>query len=118
METVLRALESAVSRKCTTKCLWITECFMLGVIATSTCSSTISTNTTYIRNPNYPSSYTPSSTGSCVYTINKVSDDVCQLRLDFQTFSGFVDVSTTGVCTDYITLAGKTGKNQIGRAHV
>merc|ERR1719245_758076 len=35
------------------------------VIYTSTCSSTISTNTTYIRNPNYPSSYTPSTTGTC-----------------------------------------------------
>merc|ERR1712061_351874 len=59
------------------------------VITTSTCSTTISTNTTYIRNPNYPSSYTPSSTGSCAYTISKISDDICQLRLDFQTFSGF-----------------------------
>merc|ERR1712032_1242135 len=34
------------------------------VITTSTCSSSISTNTTYIRNPNYPSFYTPTS-GAC-----------------------------------------------------
>jgi len=80
------------------------------VITTSTCSSTISTNTTYIRNPNYPSSYTATSAGTCAYTISKVSDDICQLRLDFQTFSGFA-TTTGGACNDYFTAAGQTGKN-------
>merc|ERR1712079_842611 len=80
------------------------------VITTSTCSTTISTNTTYIRNPNYPSSYTPSSTGSCAYTISKISDDICQLRLDFQTFSGFATTTPIGACSDYMTAAGQTGK--------
>ena len=51
-----------------------------GVVTTSTCSSSISTNTTYIRNPNYPSSYTPSSAGTCSYTINKVSSMSCSVR--------------------------------------
>ena len=51
-----------------------------GVVTTSTCSSSISTNTTYIRNPNYPSSYTPSSAGTCSYTINKVSSMSCSER--------------------------------------
>merc|ERR1712086_752307 len=81
------------------------------VITTSTCGTSISTNTTYIRNPGYPSTYTPSTTGSCAYTINKVSDDICQLRLDFQTFSGLATSTTVGMCTDYITVAGQTGKN-------
>ena len=45
------------------------------VIATD-CGSTISTNTSYIRNPGYPSTYTPANGGTCVYTINKASDDV------------------------------------------
>merc|ERR1712048_542281 len=80
------------------------------VITTSTCSSTISTNTTYIRNPNYPSSYTATSAGTCAYTVSKVSDDICQLRLDFQTFSGFA-TTTGGACNDYFTAAGQTGKN-------
>ena len=80
------------------------------MITTSTCSTTISTNTTYIRNPNYPSSYTPSSSGSCAFTFSKVSDNICQLRLDFQTFSGFA-TGTAGVCSDYLTAAGQTGKN-------
>merc|ERR1712113_185271 len=81
------------------------------VITTSTCSTTISTNTTYIRNPNYPGSYTPSSTGSCAYTISKISDDICQLRLDFQTFSGFATTTPIGACSDYMTAAGQTGKD-------
>merc|ERR1711923_421204 len=50
------------------------------VITTSTCGATVSTNITYIRNPGYPSSITPTSTGStCTTTIRKVSDNICQL---------------------------------------
>jgi len=81
------------------------------VITTSTCSSSISTNTTYIRNPNYPSTYTASSASTCSYTVNKVSDDVCQLRLDFQTFSGFY-TGTSGACgVDDFEVSGQTGYN-------
>merc|ERR1712001_518214 len=79
------------------------------VIYTTTCGTSISTNTTYIRNPGYPSSYTPSSAGSCTFSISKVSDDVCQLRLDFQTFSGFVTSTTAGSCYDTLAMAGQTG---------
>ena len=50
------------------------------VLSTSTCGSSVSTNTTYISNPGYPLSITPASTGSCSFTINKAFDDVCQLR--------------------------------------
>merc|ERR1719510_798904 len=79
------------------------------IISTSTCSATVSTNTTYIRNPGYPSTYTPSSTGTCVFTVSKVSSEVCQLRLDFETMSGFV-TTTAGACTDSFTALGQTGK--------
>jgi len=78
------------------------------LITTNSCGSTISTNTSYIRNPNYPSSYTPSSTGSCTFTINKSTSDICQLRIDFQTMSGFAE--TDGVCSDKLATAGQTGK--------
>ena len=81
------------------------------MISSSTCGSTISTNTTYIRNPGYPSSYTVSSAGTCKYTISKVSDDICQLRLDFETFSGLVTGSDAGNCYDSFAAAGQTGKN-------
>merc|ERR1712048_1230616 len=79
------------------------------VIYSSTCGTSISTNTTYIWNPGYPSSYTPSSAGSCTFSISKASDDVCQLRLDFQTFSGFVTSTTAGSCYDTLAMAGQTG---------
>jgi len=79
------------------------------IVSKSTCGDTVSTNTSYIRNPGYPSTYTPSSTGSCAFTISKISSDICQLRLDFQTMSGFVTASK-GTCTDYLTAKGKTGK--------
>ena len=79
------------------------------MIHVSTCGTSVSTNTTYIRNPGYPSSYTPSSAGSCTFSISKASDDVCQLRLDFQTFSGFVTSTTAGSCYDTLAMAGQTG---------
>ena len=50
------------------------------VISTTTCGSTVSSNSSYIRNPGYPSSITPTSTGTCEFTIDKASDDICQLR--------------------------------------
>ena len=82
-----------------------------GIVTTSTCGSTLSTNTTYIRNPGYPSSYTPSSAGTCTYTFSKVSDDICQLRLDFQTFSGFTTTTPAGACSDTFAAAGQTGSD-------
>ena len=69
------------------------------VISTSTCGATVSTNNTYIRNPGYPSSYTPTSTGTCTTKISKVSSDICQLRLDFQTVE-LGQTASSGVCTD------------------
>lgn len=79
------------------------------LVTSSTCGATISTNTSYIRNPGYPSSYTPTSTGSCEFKVSKVSDDICQLRLDFQTMSGFA--ASVGVCSDSFKTEGQTGKN-------
>jgi len=84
------------------------------VISTSTCGATISTNTSYIRNPGYPSTYSPTSAGTCVFNINKCSDDICQLRLDFETFTGYaVDTVTAGIgaCTDTFAAVGDSGVN-------
>jgi len=81
------------------------------LIASSTCSTSISTNNTYIRNPGYPSSYTPANTGSCVFTISKASADVCQLRLDFETFTGFATTTPIGSCSDSFAVAGQTGSD-------
>merc|ERR1712106_363272 len=84
------------------------------LMTTNSCGSTISTNTTYIRNSGYPSSYTPSSTGNCNFVINKSAADICQLRIDFQTMSGFDE--TAGVCSDSLATAGQTGKQPPSRS--
>merc|ERR1712241_403813 len=81
------------------------------VVSTNTCGASLSSNITYIRNPGYPSSYTPSSAGTCSFTINKAADDICQLRLDFQTMSGYT-ATTAGACTTAsFEATGQTMKN-------
>jgi len=50
------------------------------IVSTSTCGSTISNNISYIRNPGYPSSYSPTNAETCTFTIRKCSDGICQLR--------------------------------------
>ena len=40
------------------------------------------------------------------------SDDICQLRFDFQTFTGLTaETDTTPDCTDSFAVTGQTGKN-------
>merc|ERR1711992_248276 len=50
-------------------------------------SSTISENRTRLRNSEYPSVQSDTAAKTVVYTINKMSSDICQIRLDFTTFS-------------------------------
>ena len=61
-------------------------------------STTINQNNSYIQNPSYPSVY--SATTALTYTINKCSDDICAIRLDFEAFN--IDGPTT---TDETTNA-------------
>ena len=42
---------------------------------------------------------------------SKVLDDICQLRLDFQTMTGFATGSPAGACSDSFAVAGQTGKD-------
>ena len=84
--------------------LFISTIFRFGVcclfIVTAT-STTINENCTYIQNPSFPSVY--ADTTSLTYTINKCSDTVCNVRLDFETFvtkgpSKTDEVTADGVC--------------------
>ena len=73
-------------------------CCLFIVSATST---TINENCTYIQNPSFPSVY--ADTTALTYTINKCSDTVCNVRLDFETFttkglSLTDEVAATNVC--------------------
>lgn len=79
----------------------------------------INQNCTYVRNPNFPSSY--SETNNVQYTVNKCDDTVCGLRLDFESFSilgtGNTEEwdalrSTTvggGACLDTFTVTSNAG---------
>lgn len=49
-------------------------------------SAAIKENRTHIRNPLYPSIETSGAGTSIVYTISKMQDDICQVRLDFENF--------------------------------
>jgi hypothetical protein len=65
-------------------------------------------NTIIVLHFSYPSAYTPTGTGTCSFTINKCCSDVCQLRLDFETMSGFVTATApVGGCTDSFAVACK-----------
>lgn len=68
-------------------------------------SPTISENRTYLRNPSFPAVY--SETSSITYTINKCSSDICQFRLDFESFTTLGPTSsleaTGGACVDTFT---------------
>merc|ERR1712165_215180 len=53
---------------------------------TAAVTSTISENRTRLRNTEFPSTQTATDAKSIIYTINKMSSDICQIRLDFNHF--------------------------------
>ena len=76
-------------------------------IYTST-GSTVNQNCSYIQSPNFPSTFTASDATSLTYTIQKCSNDVCAVRLDFETFSTVRDTVATALesntCADPFTI--------------
>lgn len=75
------------------------------LVAAATCDSSgaaVTYNNTYMRNPSYPSAYpTSTSTTTCAYKVTKLSDNICQVRLDFQTLE-LGQTASSGACTDSI----------------
>ena len=72
----------------------------------STCDSslTVSHNNTYVRNPSYPSALSSStSTQTCGYKVQKLNDQICQLRLDFENLE-LGQTASSGVCTDTLQV--------------
>merc|ERR1719228_1262575 len=78
------------------------------IFSVSASGSSVTENCTYIVNPNYPSNY--ATAGSLSYTIRKCSNDVCRVRLDYESF--VLDgptppgtAATSGQCaTDVMTI--------------
>ena len=75
------------------------------VVAASCQSSTISHNNTYLRNPGYPAALASSTSAqTCSYKVEKMSEEnICQLRLDFQTVE-LGQTASSGVCTDSLQV--------------
>jgi len=61
----------------------------------------ISQNCSYIQSPGFPSSFTSSTASTLSYTVYKCSNDVCALRLDFETFT--TSRGTTAAPTEDLT---------------
>merc|ERR1711935_606862 len=83
-----------------------------GVCCTFTktaCADVVTENCTYITNPGYPTAYSPTSATSCKYSVTPLSTDICQLRLDLDTFT--LGIAATGACTDSFDPNGPTGRN-------
>ena len=74
-------------------------------------SDEITQNCTYIQNPSFPSAYTE--TTALTYTVKKCADDVCAVRLDFETFTTQGPAATGeasgGLCVDSLEIKGSSG---------
>jgi len=87
------------------------------VFTTTETTADISENCTYIQNPGFPSPFTDTATDSSfAYTVEKSSSDVCQLRLDFETFNILGPALTTETeavsgdnCPDTFTVTVPSG---------
>ena len=63
-----------------------------------TCGGVVTTNVTQLQNPSFPATY--SQPGTCVYLVKRQTDNICQIRLDFDKFSlGYSSSSPTGCVT-------------------
>jgi len=79
---------------------------------TGAVTATITENRTRLRNAIYPSYQTDTTAKNIVYTVNKMKSDICQIRLDFDTFviagpSVTTESIATGVnnCQDSLVLS-------------
>ncbi|XP_071543588.1 uncharacterized protein [Panulirus ornatus] len=82
-------------------------------IAQRRCGSGTSYNNTYFVNPGYPSADTGTA-GACLLTVNRVNNNICQLRLDMIDFE-LSQPDTDGNCnTDFLTVAPATAPRICG----
>ncbi|KAF2344881.1 CUB domain [Trinorchestia longiramus] len=76
-----------------------------------TCGETSSGNGTSFINPSYPS--TDTTLSNCQLIVDLLSDNICQLRLDFETFE-LEQPNVNGECkTDFMKITGSANDNSI-----
>lgn len=80
------------------------------------CGGTVNHNCTYLRNAEFPSTAPASKT--CTFTFNRICDDLCQIRLDFDNLvtaqPPTTGTNTVGLCTtsgDTLIANSPTGVN-------
>merc|ERR1712051_140706 len=63
-------------------------CVFINVAANGagTIAAAISENRTWLRNSEYPTVASATTAQAITYTVSKMQSDICQMRLDFQTF--------------------------------
>jgi len=82
------------------------------VVRLGTCGGVVTTNVTLLQNPNFPQKY--STSGTCVYLVKRLSEGICQLRLDFDKFStGYSTSSPTGCITGTTDILSFIGQNSV-----
>ncbi|TRY62083.1 hypothetical protein TCAL_01453, partial [Tigriopus californicus] len=62
-----------------------------------TCGGTVNQNCTYVQNPSFPASDATVSQ-SCNFMFNRIDDNICQIRLDFDTTVLRTDPTFAGMC--------------------
>merc|ERR1712223_1382289 len=76
---------------------------------TGAASATITENRTRLRNKEYPSIATATTVQSIVYTVKKMKDDICQIRLDFDSFI----IAGPSVSTEAIAAGGQLCRDSL-----
>ncbi|KAG7168192.1 hypothetical protein Hamer_G016825 [Homarus americanus] len=86
-------------------CYSTSDCARLGVQLS--CGGVATQNCTYFVNSNYPTAF--DGVGSCQLTVNKIRNDICQLRLDFDTLTLSQPENNDHQCVnDRFTVSGGT----------
>ncbi|XP_059099719.1 uncharacterized protein LOC131893635 [Tigriopus californicus] len=67
------------------------------VIVVTGCSGTVANNCTYVRNDGFPGSDSKNGR-TCTVAINRIADDICQIRLDFELTTQFPLGTEPGSC--------------------
>jgi len=87
-------------------------CCLFTIGSTTASGTTVSQNNTYLQNPSFPAVYTD--TSSITYTINKCADNICAVRLDFETFVTVAPTKTdesSTACNDKFRSVTSTSGN-------
>lgn len=80
-------------------------CCLVRVTSCATAGVNVNSNCSYIQNPGFPNAFTNAST-TCLYTISRIQDNICQLRYDFAAAS--LDNPAEGNCADTIRFGSPT----------